>query len=47
VCYGSDIFAKKEFRVKYDTEVTDMGVPGDGSVLEADWCWGGRGTSSE
>jgi hypothetical protein len=41
------MFAKKEFRVKYDTEVTDMGVPVDGSVLEADWCWVDRAGSSK
>jgi hypothetical protein len=47
VCYGSDVFGKKEFGVKCDTLVTDMGVPWDDSMLEADWCWGGRAASSE
>jgi hypothetical protein len=38
---------KKEFGVKYDTEVTDMGVPRDDGVLEAEWCWGVRAASGE
>jgi hypothetical protein len=40
VFYGSYMSGKKEFGVKYDTEVTDMGVPRDDGVLEAKWCWG-------
>jgi hypothetical protein len=36
---------KRSLRVKYDTEVTEMGIPGGGSMLEADWCWGDRATS--
>jgi hypothetical protein len=36
---------EKEFGVKYDTEVTDMGVPRDD--LEAEWCWGDGAASGE
>jgi hypothetical protein len=38
---------KKKFGVKYDTEVTDMGVPRDDNVLEAEWCWGDGAASGE
>ena len=41
------MFGKKEFGVRYDTEVTDMSVPWHDGMLEADWCWGGRAASSE
>ena len=34
--YGSDVSGKKECGVKYDTEVSDMGVPWDEGVLEAE-----------
>jgi hypothetical protein len=43
----SVMFGKQEFGVKCDTEVADMGVPWDYSMLEVDWCWGGRAASSE
>jgi len=47
VSYGSDVSGKKEFGVKYDTEVSDMGVPRDEGVLEAEWCWDDRAASGE
>jgi hypothetical protein len=42
-----NMFGKKEFGVKYETEVMDMRIPRDGSVLEAEWCWGNWTASSE
>ena len=33
----SDMCGKKEFGVKDDTEVTDVGVPWDSRVLKVDW----------
>jgi hypothetical protein len=34
--YGSYMSCKKELGVKYETEVTDMSLPRDDSVLEAE-----------
>ena len=45
--YGSDVSGKKEFGVKYDIEVSDMGVPRDEGVLETEWCWDDRAASGE
>ena len=33
----SDMCGKKEFGVKDDTEVTDVGAPWDGRLLKVDW----------
>ena len=33
----SDMCGKKEFGVKDDTKVTDVGAPQDGGVLKMDW----------
>jgi hypothetical protein len=41
VCYGSDVFGKKEFGVENDAEVADMGAPRDDRELKADWGWDG------
>jgi hypothetical protein len=45
--YGSYMSGKKEFGVKYETEVMEMILPRDDSVLETEWCWGNRTASSE
>ena len=47
MCYGSDMFGKKEFGVEYNAEVTDVVAPWDDSLLEADWKRGGRAASCE
>jgi hypothetical protein len=47
VYYGSCMSGIKEFGVKYETEVTDLSLPRDDSVLEAEWCWGSRTASIE
>jgi hypothetical protein len=38
---------KKEFGIKYESEVTDVSLPRDDIVLEAEWCWGNRTVSIE
>jgi hypothetical protein len=45
--YRSYMSGKKEFGVKYKTEVTNMSLPRNDSMLEAEWCWGNRTASSE
>jgi hypothetical protein len=36
----SVMLSKQEFRVKYETEVMDLGIPRDGSMLEVERCRG-------
>ena len=41
----SDMCGKKEFGVKDDTEVTDVGAPRDGRVLKVDSQFNKSGTA--
>jgi hypothetical protein len=43
----SEMLSKQEFGVKYETEVTDLGLPRNGSMSEAEWCRGDRAAASE
>jgi hypothetical protein len=42
-----EMLSKQEFRVKYETQVTDLGIPRDCSMPEAEWCRGDRAAASE
>jgi hypothetical protein len=42
-----EMLSKQEFRVKHETEVTDLGTPWDDSVLETEWRRGSRTASSK